>query len=86
MKLQNEKLFEYIESNFTNKDYIEINNQNTDSLHEGFQTTIKVNKYERNPIAREECITKYGTRCRVCGMNFKKNMVILELDLFMFII
>ena len=32
-----------------------------------------MNKYERNPIARQECIAKYGTNCRVCGMSFKED-------------
>jgi predicted HNH restriction endonuclease len=29
-----------------------------------------VNAYERNPLARQECIKKYGTTCCVCGFSF----------------
>lgn len=40
--------------------------------HEGTKTTIEVNKYERNPIARRECIKIHGCKCFVCGMDFEE--------------
>ncbi|MSS75539.1 MAG: hypothetical protein EXR90_01205 [Methyloglobulus sp.] len=39
---------------------------------EGGKTTILVNKYERNRIAREKCIEYHGVTCVVCGFNFEK--------------
>ena len=40
-------------------------------LPEGAKTSISVNKYERNPEARRKCIQHYGTKCQVCGFDFK---------------
>lgn len=40
-------------------------------LSEGSKTSILVNKYERNPEARSKCIEHYGTKCQVCGFDFK---------------
>jgi predicted HNH restriction endonuclease len=31
---------------------------------------ILVNRYERDPHAREACIARYGTVCYVCGFDF----------------
>jgi 5-methylcytosine-specific restriction protein A len=39
-------------------------------LPEGAVTTVKVNRYERNPINRLRCISHYGTECWVCGLDF----------------
>lgn len=39
---------------------------------EGGKTTIFVNKYERNPIARKKCIDHYGFTCIACDFNFQK--------------
>lgn len=41
-----------------------------DSLPEGAVTTVKVNRYERNPINRLRCISHYGVECWVCGLDF----------------
>jgi len=40
-------------------------------LVEGAKTTVTVNKYERNPEARQKCIEANGCSCAVCGMNFE---------------
>ncbi|MSW44232.1 MAG: hypothetical protein F2836_05600, partial [Actinobacteria bacterium] len=32
---------------------------------------VLVNRYERNPQAREACIAKFGYDCSVCGFNFE---------------
>lgn len=39
-------------------------------LPEGAVTTVKVNRYERNPINRLRCISHYGAECWVCGLDF----------------
>jgi 5-methylcytosine-specific restriction protein A len=41
------------------------------SLWEGATNKVLVNKYERNPWARRECITHYGITCQVCEMDFE---------------
>lgn len=40
-------------------------------LVEGALTTITVNAYERNFLARAECIEHFGAVCRCCGFNFE---------------
>lgn len=39
-------------------------------LYEGGVQQVSLNKYERNPAARQRCIEKFGTSCYVCGLNF----------------
>ena len=39
-------------------------------LTEGALCRVTVNAYERNPIARANCIAHYGPTCAVCGFNF----------------
>ena len=39
---------------------------------EGAIRKIKVNAYERNPLAREACLKHYGLSCVACGFNFEK--------------
>lgn len=33
--------------------------------------SVRVNVYERNPIARTQCMNHYGARCQVCDLNFE---------------
>ena len=40
-------------------------------LTEGTFKTITVNKYERNPEARQLCIEHYGAKCQVCDFTFE---------------
>jgi HNH endonuclease len=40
------------------------------SFWEGSRTTVLVNRYERDPRARKNCIQKYGAVCSVCGFDF----------------
>lgn len=42
-------------------------------LSEGGQQTIVINKYERNPQARLQCIQHYGASCAVCSFDFAKS-------------
>lgn len=51
-----------------------------EDLVEGTAFTVKVNAYERNPVAREKCIKYYGFRCYVCGFNFKNTYSALTRD------
>ncbi|MUG95407.1 hypothetical protein F7734_24800 [Scytonema sp. UIC 10036] len=44
----------------------------TVSFHEGSVTRVLVNRYERNPIARQQCINYYGKKCFVCGFEFAR--------------
>jgi 5-methylcytosine-specific restriction protein A len=37
---------------------------------EGAIQTIQVNRYERDPSAREECIKHFGATCQVCQIDF----------------
>jgi 5-methylcytosine-specific restriction protein A len=37
---------------------------------EGGRTAVMVNRYERDPRAREECIAHHGRTCSVCRMTF----------------
>jgi len=37
---------------------------------EGGAIPVMVNKFERNPEARRECIEHYGTKCMVCNFDF----------------
>lgn len=39
---------------------------------EGGQQTVVVNKYERSPQARLQCIQQYGASCFVCNFDFAK--------------
>jgi 5-methylcytosine-specific restriction protein A len=41
-------------------------------LPEGAKTLIEVNKYERNPINRLNCISFFGLSCKVCNFNFEE--------------
>ena len=40
------------------------------SLPEGAKQRVTVNKYERNPRARQRCIAHYGKKCCICGFSF----------------
>ncbi|WP_226619756.1 DUF3427 domain-containing protein [Cytobacillus firmus] len=65
--------WEFIDTNNENHPEIiaEEVNGDTANLFEGATKTIKVNVYERNPIARKRCIDHYGLSCLVCKFNFE---------------
>ena len=44
--------------------------QNSSALLEGSITSVVVNSFERNAVAREACIKHYGYRCAVCSFKF----------------
>jgi 5-methylcytosine-specific restriction protein A len=44
----------------------------TTPLVEGASTLITVNAYERNALAREQCLQHHGYSCCVCDFNFER--------------
>ena len=39
---------------------------------EGATRQVSINRYERNPIARQKCIEHYGCHCSICDFDFEK--------------
>lgn len=39
---------------------------------EGAATRVSVNRYERDPMARAECVRFHGLQCVICEMNFSE--------------
>jgi predicted HNH restriction endonuclease len=48
----------------------EIEEEEIKGLPEGAVFQRLVNAYERNNLARQQCIEKYGTNCYICGFSF----------------
>jgi hypothetical protein len=44
----------------------------TSKFVEGAVQTIIVNRYERDPEARQRCIEHYGAHCQVCSFDFEE--------------
>lgn len=44
----------------------------SEGLEEGKRKTINVNVYERNPLARKQCMNFYGVHCQICNFNFEE--------------
>ena len=42
------------------------------TIFEGAKKTVLVNKYERDPAARNKCIAIKGVRCSVCNFDFEE--------------
>ena len=53
----------------TSLDYPELVSV-SEALVEGAVSQVRVNAYERNPVARSICIEHYGCACFVCGFSF----------------
>jgi hypothetical protein len=51
-------------------DEVEEQKEVVKRLPEGAVFQKLVNAYERNPLARQKCIDKYGTNCYICGFSF----------------
>lgn len=66
-------LLEYVldkfESQSLDTDFI---NDNIPKLKEGLKKMVYVNRYERNPFAREACVKAKGAVCAVCEFDFAK--------------
>lgn len=41
-------------------------------IYEGAFSQVLVNRYERNPQARKQCIEHYGAVCAACGLSFSR--------------
>lgn len=79
-------LYDFLEKNInqvesdTLKEKISIVNETSNFEHsnnqylyiEGALEQVFNNKYERNQQARQKCIEYYGTKCQICGFDFKK--------------
>jgi 5-methylcytosine-specific restriction protein A len=44
----------------------------SEKLEEGKRKAINVNVYERNPLARKQCMDYYGVHCQICDFDFEK--------------
>lgn len=44
----------------------------SETLEEGKRKTININVYERNPLARKQCMDYYGVNCQICNLNFEE--------------
>lgn len=72
-KKLDDSLLSYIDQYF-NIDIYEYYTYNQNSefeeLQEGLGVKVKVNRYERNQIARNKCIEYKGSKCVICGFDF----------------
>jgi predicted HNH restriction endonuclease len=59
----------YIGSHFDSNSTIAEEIPVDDDFEEGTAIKVLVNRYERDPAARERCINHYGTKCAACGMS-----------------
>lgn len=50
----------------------EVSDKEIRTLVEGTTKRVSVNVYERNALARKDCIKKHGYRCAVCEFDFEK--------------
>ena len=44
-----------------------------EELIEGASKSVSVNSYERNSVARAQCLEYYGYSCKVCSFNFEES-------------
>ena len=68
-----ELLNEYFEKNkFALDVYFGEEITKDEKLTEGATKSIRVNIYERNPLARKKCLEHFGAKCIVCEFDFEK--------------
>lgn len=60
----------YFENCFSNTCYHDVDEKT--QFHEGHVFSVLVNKYERSPKARMQCIEHHGAYCHICEMEFEK--------------
>ena len=53
------------------------NIEDPEEHHEGAKLQVWVNFYERDPKARQKCLTEYGYQCKVCEFDFLKEYGII---------
>ena len=49
-----------------------VSYSNESDYYEGAMETVKMNRYERDRKAREECVRLKGCKCAVCGCDFEE--------------
>ncbi len=59
----------YVASNIENASPIAEELSPDDQFEEGAAIKVLVNRYERDPAAREHCIKYYGATCTACGVS-----------------
>lgn len=47
-------------------------NSNDDEFTEGQEQNVESIRFERNKIARKQCIEIYGCKCSICGFDFEE--------------
>jgi 5-methylcytosine-specific restriction protein A len=65
-------LLQYIQSCFVNiekQDPTELSEN--EQIYEGAKKEVIVNQYERNQMARKQCLEAHGYKCKVCEMTFE---------------
>ena len=67
-----DSLADYIEKYFKLESSAYPDSDIPENYYEGAVTTTKINRYERNSIARKKCIEYHGYECSVCGLSFEK--------------
>lgn len=68
-----EKVINYInENNVESLNHQEIVEEYQEFIEDGTGKKVYINKYERNPKARKECLRIHGTKCFICGFDAKK--------------
>lgn len=61
---------EYKAASVNQRDEMSDETLTDERFPEGGKTQITVNRYERNPVARQKCLARHGRRCVVCKMTF----------------
>ncbi|MBR4344166.1 MAG: HNH endonuclease [Lachnospiraceae bacterium] len=51
---------------------LEIENKEEKQYFEGRVYQVTQNRYERNPVNRELCLSANGYSCKICGFNFEE--------------
>lgn len=67
-----ESVFDYIEKykKDLSSNLVRIPQEISEEYYEsGIGKKVLINKYERNIMARNECLKFYGTKCAICGFN-----------------
>ena len=62
-----------IERQIPNDNSDGVSYSNDSDYYEGAMETVKMNRYERDRKAREECVRLKGCKCAVCGCDFEEN-------------
>lgn len=67
------KIFEqYLKIAEVNVDNVFPDEVDDETLLEGKTRQVSINIFERNPVARQQCIEYYGCNCVICGFDFSK--------------